>query len=171
MNKDTNVIFRVNGELKKEVEEIVKSYGFSLSSVLTSFMLSIKKNKGIPISLRPNAAKISKITYGDDYYDTIIAALKYYATFCPVINHVDKLYLFGSYSRKEATEKSDIDIHIKLNNEGKLFDIFDIQDYFADKLHKKIDVICPNDNDEFLDLIKEDEILIYDSRSKGCATM
>ena len=45
------------------------------------------------------------------------------------------------------------------------------KDYFEDKLHKEVDVICPNDNDEFLDLIKEDEILIYDSRSKGCTTM
>ena len=38
--------------------------------------------------------------------------------------NLSKVYLFGSYARGEADEKSDVDIAIELNDESSYFDVY-----------------------------------------------
>ena len=52
-----------------------------------------------------------------------------------------RIGLFGSVSRNEETETSDIDILYSFNTPISLFGLVDIQDALQKKLHKKIDLV------------------------------
>ena len=75
---------------------------------------------------------------------------------------IQKIYLFGSYSRGEAEIKSDIDICIE---KGKLRTLFEFSG-FCQELEEifgnKVDVVTTTGiTDEFRNKIKKDMILIY----------
>ena len=77
---------------------------------------------------------------------------------------VAKLYIFGSYARKEATENSDIDLLIEKGNIRNLLDYFasvsDLEDVFG----KHVDVVTATCNDkEFDEKVMKEAILIYES--------
>ena len=84
---------------------------------------------------------------------------------------VDRAYLFGSYSRGEADEKSDVDIRIdsKQNNPKlkSLLQVCAFQCELEDILHKNVQVItclpAPDDklNCIFRENVLKDEVLIY----------
>jgi hypothetical protein len=75
---------------------------------------------------------------------------------------VSKVYLFGSYARREATAKSDVDIWIE---SGKIKTLFKLGGFYADleeQLQKSIDIITDDAMDEkFYNRIKHEEIAIY----------
>ena len=52
---------------------------------------------------------------------------------------VEYCYLFGSYARNEATEKSDIDLLVSLPLDGLKF--FELVEILREKLKKKIDLL------------------------------
>ncbi len=59
MSLDATVRARVDGNLKQEVEEILKEIGLSTSQAITLFLKRIKYEKGIPFELKvPNATTI-----------------------------------------------------------------------------------------------------------------
>ncbi|GGD35065.1 hypothetical protein GCM10012288_06310 [Malaciobacter pacificus] len=51
---------------------------------------------------------------------------------------VEKIGLFGSYARDEATEDSDIDILVKMPSSFDNY--YDFKEYLEEKLQKKIDL-------------------------------
>lgn len=53
--------------------------------------------------------------------------------------NVEKIGLFGSYARDEATEYSDIDIAVSMS--PKLFDMMSIKEQIENDLHKKVDIV------------------------------
>jgi uncharacterized protein len=53
--------------------------------------------------------------------------------------NVEKIGLFGSYARDEATEESDIDIFVKMP--PKMFDRIAIKNLIQDGLGKEVDII------------------------------
>ena len=56
---DATVRARVDGNLKQEVEEILKEIGLSTSQAITLFLKRIKYEKGIPFELKvPNSTTI-----------------------------------------------------------------------------------------------------------------
>ena len=74
----------------------------------------------------------------------------------------ERVYLFGSYARGEATEASDIDLRIDkgsvrgLQFAGLLGDL-------EDALGRKVDLISTNGMDEqFRQMIAPDEVLLYE---------
>jgi predicted nucleotidyltransferase len=77
---------------------------------------------------------------------------------------VSKVYLFGSYSRGEATAKSDVDLCI---DEGKIRTLFQLSGFCADieeALKKKVDVICEtslSDDVFFKENVERDLDVIY----------
>lgn len=77
---------------------------------------------------------------------------------------VSRAYLFGSYSRNEATEDSDVDIRIE---KGRLRDLFALSGFRLDiveALQKEVDVVSQlPDAQEFLDNLKRDEVLLYEA--------
>ena len=73
--------------------------------------------------------------------------------------NVEKIELFGSYARDEATENSDIDIFVKMK--PSLFDMVAIKEQIENDLNRKVDIIREHKNIKpiFLKMIQKD--LIY----------
>lgn len=75
---------------------------------------------------------------------------------------VDKAYLFGSYSRGEATEKSDIDIRVE-GNIKNLFILGGLYEDIMESLDKKVDILTKvPEIEKFRDNLLRDEVLIYE---------
>lgn len=75
---------------------------------------------------------------------------------------VDRIYLFGSYARGEATTGSDIDLRV---DKGRLKGLFALGALYADLedgLGKQLDLFTTGSfEQEFLQNIAKDEILLY----------
>ncbi len=76
---------------------------------------------------------------------------------------VERVRLFGSYARGEATENSDVDLRVDC---GRITDLFGMGALYADlqeKLNKPLDLVTTEGLDEnFLRRIQPDEVLIYE---------
>lgn len=57
---------------------------------------------------------------------------------------VEKIGIFGSVARGDNTKKSDVDILVKLSQPVGMFDFIRLQNYLAEKLGKKVDLVTPN---------------------------
>ena len=78
------------------------------------------------------------------------------------LNTVQYCYLFGSYSRGEATEKSDVDLFVNTSLQGLHF--VGLIEALREALHKKVDLIRQtglNNNLELTNEILRDGIKIY----------
>ena len=81
---------------------------------------------------------------------------------------VDKLYIFGSYARKEATETSDIDLLIDKGNIRNLLDYFAFVSDLEDAFGKHVDVVTITCNDEeFVNKAMKEAIMIYDLKRQN----
>jgi len=58
--------------------------------------------------------------------------------------NVEKIGIFGSYARDEATKDSDIDIFVQMH--PKLLDMIAIKQHIEEELHQKIDIVRLRDN-------------------------
>ncbi len=75
---------------------------------------------------------------------------------------VSYCYLFGSYAKGEATEKSDVDLLVSTNVTGMAF--YGLAEALREELHKKIDLLNLeqlNNNKELLNDILGKGIKIY----------
>jgi len=77
---------------------------------------------------------------------------------------ITKAYIFGSYSRNEADENSDIDILVELDHStpiGMKFFLF--KDELEQILKKKVDLVSYEGLSKYIKpLIDKDKILIYE---------
>ena len=76
--------------------------------------------------------------------------------------HVEYCYLFGSYAKGKATEKSDVDLLISTADSGLRF--YDLVETLREKLRKKVDVLNREQltgNDALLDEILRYGVKIY----------
>ena len=77
---------------------------------------------------------------------------------------VERVYLFGSYARGDATEKSDVDILIDKGEIRSLIDLSGFQLELSDSLDRNVDVVTTaGANKRFYDLINNDKVLLYES--------
>jgi hypothetical protein len=64
---------------------------------------------------------------------------------------VKDIYLFGSFSRNEVTEKSDVDLLIDFeSNKKTLMNIIEIGDFLESIFGRKVDIITRNDLSKFI---------------------
>ena len=72
--------------------------------------------------------------------------------------NVEKIGLFGSYARDEATKDSDIDIFVKMP--PKIFDMVAIKDQIEEDLHTRVDIIREHKHMKplFVEMIHKDLI-------------
>ena len=76
--------------------------------------------------------------------------------------HVKKIGLFGSYSRNENDEKSDIDFIVDLNPPS--FDNFmDLSFKLEDLFNKKIDLVTENSISSYIKPMIQDEFKWYET--------
>ena len=92
--------------------------------------------------------------------NTDIEVIKHYFQDKPVL----KAFLFGSYSRKEASIDSDIDILVELDYSKHIGIKFISMKYdLEEKLHKRIDLVSNNAVSKYvLPFINVDKQLIYE---------
>jgi predicted nucleotidyltransferase len=74
--------------------------------------------------------------------------------------NVDRIGIFGSYARDEATEDSDIDIVVSMS--PRFFDIMSIKEQIENDLHKKVDIVRlrPNMNEYLKQRILKDGLFV-----------
>lgn len=80
---------------------------------------------------------------------------------------IKKAYLFGSYSRNEATKDSDIDIIIEKGNLRTLFQLTSLQNDLVELFRKEVDILTEEslqyeENRYFYDEVCKERIVIYE---------
>ncbi len=75
-----------------------------------------------------------------------------------------KAYLFGSFSRNEATKDSDIDILVELDYTKHIgMGFINMKLDLEEKLHKKVDLVSSNAISQYISpFINNDKQLIYE---------
>ncbi len=79
---------------------------------------------------------------------------------------VKRAYLFGSYARNEATEKSDVDIRIESGKIRGLFQLSGFRLDLVEALGTEVDLLSVLPDPQFKrfrENLKRDEILLYES--------
>ncbi len=92
---------------------------------------------------------------------TIINKLREFFTLQPV----EKVWIFGSYSRGEESKESDIDILVRFDKSANvtLFKYISIVNALQSLLRKKIDLVEEGQLKDFAkDSAEQDKILIYE---------
>ena len=75
----------------------------------------------------------------------------------------EKIYLFGSYARRDALKHSDVDLRIDRGNIKSGLALVGLLCNLEDDLGVPIDLVTTESlSDEFLAEIKQDEILLYE---------
>ncbi len=76
---------------------------------------------------------------------------------------VKRAYLFGSYARGDADEKSDIDLIVELDDRVGLFKFVGMQIKLEELLHRKVDLISANGISRHIQpFIEKDKKLVYE---------
>jgi hypothetical protein len=75
--------------------------------------------------------------------DDIINYLETQKDYFRIQYHIDSMGLFGSYSRNEQTEKSDIDLVYLLADNQKIsyFQLYDIEQQLESHFSKKVELV------------------------------
>lgn len=74
MKKDTNVIIRINKEVKEKAQVIAEENGLSLSALINSYLVSLIKEKEkntVHLSNKNNNQKYFDLFKSDELYDSI----------------------------------------------------------------------------------------------------
>jgi uncharacterized protein len=140
-------------ELRIDDPEIENKY--RTADEILNLLKSLVRNELILI---PSAKKevLSK--------DKIIKLISEYFKDKPVI----RAYLFGSYSREEATSESDLDILIELDSTKKVGSLFfKMKAELEELMNKEVDLLTTNSiNPKIKENIMNERILIYERKDK-----
>ena len=52
MNKDTNILIRVNSDLKERAAEIAKKYNVSLSELINACLVEFEQRDAVPLNIQ-----------------------------------------------------------------------------------------------------------------------
>ena len=75
---------------------------------------------------------------------------------------VDKVFLFGSYARGEATEQSDIDLRVDLDDMLRGLDVAGFYADVEDALGRRVDIMTTRQlPKKFLQSIRSEEVQVY----------
>ena len=83
------------------------------------------------------------------------------------LHGVDKVFLFGSYARGDATASSDVDLCVAAPALRGLFALGGLYADLEDALSKRIDVVTTgslkyNKDETFLENLRKDRVLLYE---------
>lgn len=75
---------------------------------------------------------------------------------------VERVYLFGSYARGDATENSDVDLRVDKGSLKGMFALCGLYTEIEKALQMKVDVLTTGSfEDDFLRKIQKEEVLLY----------
>lgn len=147
-------------EKKLTQQEVADLAGISLRSYKS---YENEEDKQDSIKYKYIFDQLSKVNYIDE--ENGILELEDIVSKCSKVfekYEVNFCYLFGSYAKGKATEKSDIDLLISTNVKGLKF--YGLVEEVRGELHKKVDMLDINqlkDNLELTEEIFKDGIKIY----------
>ena len=164
MKKTSNIIIRVDEEVKNRFQQLVEKNYTTMSSVLNECMIEMVNRNNIPIRIR---CRINANKPKENSLDIIKIkqALGEVIKEAKLEDKINKAYLFGSYSRGEESEESDIDLRIEYDNHFNLFDLSELSYLLRQKTGRHVDIATqtPSQMDpDFYKTIKKDEICIYE---------
>ena len=164
MKKDSNVIVRIDSSLKNNVMNIVEENGYTISDLVTACLCDIERRKSIPIFLkrylpRPKLVEENKVTiaYIKQCVEQMI--VKYGR------DKVKKAYLFGSFSRGEEKNSSDVDLRFEIERGFSMYDLSNIHNGLKEKFRREVDIVTQSPerlDAKFYQTIRKDEICIYE---------
>jgi predicted nucleotidyltransferase len=81
---------------------------------------------------------------------------------------IKRLFLFGSYARGEATEESDVDVHVQTSKDMGLIELSGFRLCLEEALGKEVDVITciPHEYKIFKKYVEREEQLLYENNGK-----
>ena len=167
MKKNTTLLIRINEDLKKQIQDIADKNGVSVSEIINVYLTDIARKGDINLITKGKLGVIARETNkGKLDFFAIKRAIEEAINKCELQEKIDKVYLYGSYARGEATDKSDIDLRL-VTHDISLFEIGYFGYEIKEKTGKEVDV--SNEKPEKLDPVfyanvKKDEICIYEKK-------
>lgn len=150
---ETTVSARMDVDLKKKAEEIFKHLGITHSVAINTLYSQIVLQQGLPFDVRV-PARIARHTI-PEIKQVVLPLAKEYG--------LKRVYLFGSYARGAATEKSDIDLHVDLGS-AKGFALGGFQHNVQEALSTDVDIVTTKSlSPKFRNKIAKEEILLYEN--------
>jgi predicted nucleotidyltransferase len=166
MEKTDRINLRVEPHIKRECEAIAKASGVSLSSLINSYLTSLAHRGKIPL------ISLAKARNGHQKED-ILSFATIYQTVNDVLstfpaNKVRKAYLFGSYSRGEATKESDVDILLESGDQMSLFDLGRINGELSERFQRPVDTVPSSKSldPRIAENVMKERKIIYESNER-----
>lgn len=80
---------------------------------------------------------------------------------------LERVYLFGSYARGDATENSDVDLRVDKGSLKGMFALCGLYTEIEEALQMKVDILTTGSlEDAFLHKIQSEEVLLYEGAAK-----
>lgn len=149
---------RVESDVKEAFAKLCEELGMSSSTAVNMFMRQMLRERALPFAPRLQVPVRDVIVE----YDSVASAVAAAAKKRPAIETV---VLFGSLARGEATEKSDIDLRVRLK-EGERMGLIAMSS-FADEIRaqtgRDVDVVSALDlRADIAEEIERDGIVLYE---------
>lgn len=161
MQKNSFISVRVSKETKDQAEKTLNAFGYTLSSYINVMLKEVAQNGYPQLEVMRALAKEKKaqslLTFEE--IKTLVSSL------AAQEEKVAKVYLFGSYSRGEATPKSDVDLHVISDQGMSLTELIDFENRLAKALGKKVDAVGGTEKGpktEFAKTLEGKEIPLYE---------
>jgi predicted nucleotidyltransferase len=78
---------------------------------------------------------------------------------------IEKVFLFGSFSRNEETKTSDLDLLVDMNQTVNLMKFIKLKQELEDKVNRKVDLMTRESISPYiLPMIAKDFVLIYERK-------
>ena len=161
MKKNAIINIRIDSELKNSFESIASANNFTVSEVITASIKDIVKRGFIPINIRSSLRNKPQ---------TIITLPFIKESLDKVINEsfngkLASVSVFGSYSRGEATAKSDVDLYLETKEGFTALDLIKLQMELEKTLGKKTDIVTKGGlNEAVVRNILREKIQLYEAR-------
>lgn len=149
---------RMDEQTKKEFARFCEEVGMSVSTAVNLFARQSLRERKIPF-------EISLANAPSQVLDRAIIASSV-AKSATGFSAISSVTLFGSYARGEANPKSDIDLRITYDPEGR-FSIMNLA-AFVDEIErstgKSVDVVSTHniENEELANAIEREGVLLYE---------
>lgn len=158
--KNENIIIRIDEDTKKDFQEIINRYGFSMSDVLLTFINDITIKNKLPLNI------LSKLNRSHFLTNLTIFEIKKMLLNSSLINNksINKIYLVGDYAKSTIHKKSKIifilETTIKLNKEEIGYYINEL----TIMLNKEVNILLSDElNKDELNIYKIEKICLFEN--------